>query len=447
MVTKRPNPAPSRPGNKTEERDSKFSDTDLDTARTDIKRAFELCGLADSKGNPICPQCGKGGKSRVKFFRDGGFKCFSAGNCYGRKAGAVDLVMERLGVPFPEAVALLLGRPVKEKTRGAKPMPPPVVIETEANEFRAVVDSAVYDAIASHGSVAAAARYYARFHIDRAAVEEAGTFLIEDIPAMQKALLDQFGRDRLIACGVVIVKDDDKPDFWVVNEQYPVGEPHRHPQGQILGLQFRPSLEQEKRYKAHRAYSNAKNEALAKGETFREPRYEERYVPKFMSLKGGTGTDHLVGCGLPRLAKIRQDHSQTVYIVEGFKDMLAMRTLGFEAYALPGAGTTPPKEALRLLSSFNIALSFDADEGGDVGGARLEAVLARHGILTEGADLPEDAEAWATSWRAFREEHALRCYRKRPPAGMDIADVLADHVKTRPQKGCRCRACQGLAKS
>ena len=214
-MTKRPNPAQVRPGKNIEERDSKFSDVELDSARCDIKRAFEICGLADSAGNPICPQCGKSGKSREKFFRDGGYKCFSAGNCYGRKAGAVDLVMERLGVPFPEAAALLLGRPVKEKTRGAKPLPPPVVIETEANEFRAVVDSAVYDAVASHGSTDAAVRYYARFGIDREAVVESGAFMIENVPAMQKALLDQFGRERLIACGVLIEKTEDRPDFWV----------------------------------------------------------------------------------------------------------------------------------------------------------------------------------------------------------------------------------------
>jgi hypothetical protein len=438
MVTKRPTPAPQRP----DKQEGKFTDFDLDQARVDIKRAFELCGLADKGGNPVCPQCGKTGKSRIKFFQDGGYKCYSAEWCSGRKAGAVDLVMERLGVSFPEAVGLLLGRPVSSKARNAKPLPVPVVIESEANDFKAVVDSTVYEAIASHGSVDAAARYYARFGIDAEAVRESGAFMVEDIQTMQRELLAAFGRERLVVCGVVIPGEDGKDDFWVISERYPVGEPHRHPNGQILGLQFRPSLEQEKRYKAHKAYSAEKQAAQANGETFREPKFEERYVPKFMSLKGGTGSDHLVGCGLPRLNEIRSLPDQTVYIVEGFKDMLAMRTLGFEAYALPGAGTVPPKDAVRLLAAFNLALAFDADEGGDAGGARLEAALAKHGIVSDAVELAADAHTWAPNTKQFRLERSLRLWRKRPPQGMDIADVLRDHVKTKVVSGCTCRACR-----
>jgi hypothetical protein len=36
----------------------------------------------------------------------------------------------------------------------------------------------------------------------------------------------------------------------------------------------------------------------------------------------------------------------------------------------------------------------------------------------------------------------LRLWRKRPPQGMDIADVLRDHVKTKVVSGCTCRACR-----
>jgi|LakMenE18May11ns_1017337.scaffolds.fasta_scaffold00654_2 hypothetical protein len=438
MVTNKHHAADKRP----EIIEGRFTPEEIDAARKDIKRAFEICGLADENGHPVCPTCGKTGQNRVKFYKDGGWHCFSSDSCHGPKSGAVTLVMERRAVDFRDATALLLGRQASLRGKASKSLPPPVVVKTEADEFKAVVDSSVYDRLGELGSQKAAVSYYGRFGIDAEAVLESGAFVVEDFTQMRSVLLSEFGRDRLIACGLLVASDSERGDTWMISERYCVAEPHRHVRGQTLGLQFRMSLEHEKRYKSHRLYVEQKRNAELRGETFREPRWDEKYVPKFMSLKGGSGSDHLVGMGLPRIGEV--DPGGIIYVVEGFKDMLAMRTLGFESYALPGAGTAPPTEPARLLSRHNLALSFDADEGGDKGGESLSRALARHGIVADDVTtLPEDCHPWAEAMLEYRQSRELRCYRKRPPNGMDVADVLAAHLREKKKAGCTCRACTG----
>lgn len=419
--------------------EERFSEAEIDSARRDIKRAFEVCGLADDSGHPVCPNCGKTGPNRVKFYQDGGWHCFSADSCHGKKGGAISLVMERRGLSFKDAASILLGREISERARRTKALPPPVVVKTEAEDFKAAVDSTVYARLAELGSVDDAVLYYERFGIDRASVEESGAFYIKNAQEVQRKLMSEFGRDRLVSCGLMAAGADGREDAWMFSDRYPVAEVHRHVKGHILGMQFRMSQGQEKRYNAHKNYSQSRKAAEARGETHREMRPDEKYVPKFMSLKGGSGSDHLVGMGLPRIGEIKP--GDTIYIVEGFKDMLAMRTLGFESYALPGAGAAPPKEPARVLARFNLALAFDADEGGDKGGEFLSRSLARHGILADDAEIPEDAHPWAEATRDYRAERGLKCYRKRPPAGRDVADVLAEHLATK-SKTCSCRACK-----
>lgn len=422
---------------KTQE--ERFSDSEIESARLEIKRAFEFCGLADPNGYPVCPKCGKTGPNRIKFYPDGGWHCFSLDNCHGNKGGAISLIVDRTGLSFKDAAGVLLGREISEKTRKTKALPAPVVVKTEAEDFKAAVDSLVYARLAELGSVEMAISYYERFGIDREAVVESGAFYIINARDTQTKLLEEFGRDRLIACGLMTQGTEGREDAWMFSDRYPVAEVHRHVKGQILGMQFRMSQAQEKRYLAHKSYSESRKAAEARGETYRAMRQDERYVPKFMSLKGGSGSDHLVGMGLPRIGEIKP--GDTVYVVEGFKDMLAMRTLGFESYALPGAGAAPPKEPARILARFNLALAFDADEGGDKGGEFLSRSLARHGIIADGAELPEDAHPWAEATRDYRAERGLKCYRKRPPSGKDIADVLAEHLASRSST-CNCRACK-----
>jgi len=134
--------------------------------------------------------------------------------------------------------------------------------------------------------------------------------------------------------------------------------------------------------------------------------------------------------------------------------MLAMRTLGFEAYALPGVGIAPPPEAMRALARCNVQLCFDADDGGDTGTDRLASELAKFGIVfnelgsqwlkdspntsaqdllkgyLEQAGVEGNAFDWAMKVMTGRRERGLRCLRKRPPEGMDVTDVLvAKHTK------------------
>lgn len=428
-----------------------FTDQDKDEARTMIVRAFEVCGLGDQNGFPICPLCGKGGKNRLKFHEDGGFKCFSAQQCYGRRGGAIDLVMTRLSLSFPEALGLLLGRPVNVRSQNARPLPPPVVIATEADSFKAIVDSDVYEAIAAAGDHKLVSDYFGRWHITQAAIRDLGFFYVAEMAKLHKHLLATFGRDRLIACGVLMPKTETRGDYFVISDSYPVGEPHKSSDGRIVGLQFRGSLIQEARYKKHRVASAEKRAAEAAGLPARELSAGEMYVPKFMSLKGGTGTEHLVGGNLQRCALL--EAGSTIYVVEGLKDAAALLSRGFEAYGLPGAGTLPPIEAMRILARHNLVLAFDADDGGDFGSENLMKAFARHGIITdeafaqvaegavsEGELLPEDAHEHGQRALQWRTARSLRCYRKRPPSGMDIADTLAEHIATRSSV-CNCPAC------
>jgi hypothetical protein len=438
-------------------RESQFSAEEIAQARAEIKRAFELAGLVSPQGHAVCPKCGKTGRNKVKLYPQGGWHCFSGNWCHGTDNSAVDLLLEQ-GWNFTEAVAGLLGRPVPQRTRNTAPTP---VISAEIDGFKAVCDTEVYDALRAFGDLEAAKKYFARWHISGDAVAELGSTMITNPGKVQAAMLAQFGRERLIASGVLSPGENDRPDYWTVgSEHYPVLEPHRDPHGRTVGLQARPSLKREARYKAHLTYAAAKKEAEARGESFRDPEWNERYVGKFSSLRGGQTGVHLIGGGLPRIAKL--ENGATVYVVEGLKDLLAMRTLGFEAYALPGVGVTPPAVALAQLGRMNLALAFDADEGGDTGTARLTSSLARAGIVSDelmaewrseyqGSDhqvitaglgalgLEGEMLQAAAQTALSRLAAGLRCWRKRPPQGMDVADVL---VSRHAAKGCRCATCR-----
>ena len=102
-----------------------------------------------------------------------------------------------------------------------------------------------------------------------------------------------------------------------------------------------------KLHKKHTAYSAAKKEAEARGETYREPTADERYVGKFSSLRGGQQGKHLVGGGLNRLVNRNRYDG---YIVEGIKDMLAMRNFA-RGLRTACVGVAPPPEAMPSLAA------------------------------------------------------------------------------------------------
>ena len=431
----------------------RFSDQEIATARNNITRAIELRGLVDDEGNAICPECGRSGRGKVRIFPEvGAWHCFSSNWCNSGNGRAIDLLVND-GWPFADAVAALLGRPHGHTVTAKK------LSVVDAGGFAAAVDSDVYERVISLGSEEAAIEFYARWHISADAVRELGTSMIVDIKKMKATLLNEFSLDRLAQCGLVRPSDESRREYWTVNEHYPVLEPHRSPDGRVVGLQARASVQREARYRKHLDYSKARRAAEEAGETFRAPNADERYVGKFSSLRGGQPGLHLVGAGLPRLATLPV--GSTVFIVEGVKDLLAMRSLkgGFEAYALPGVGVTPPPEAMNLLRKFNLRIAFDADAGGDVGAKKLAEHLARAGVIS--VDLGRE---WALSHPGVeplamaqeeletrgldgddlrnvlrvvkrRRELKLRCVRHRPPEGSDAADVLA---REHTMKGCNC---------
>ena len=135
-----------------------------------------------------------------------------------------------------------------------------------------------------------------------------------------------------------------------------------------------------------------------------------RYVTPFLSLKGA-GPSSLVGCGLHMLSKLSAGH--TVYVVEGFKDLLAARTMSAYAYAIPGTGVMPPEEACEVLCRHNVLVTLDGDEAGAKGRAAVLEHLLSKGIQ---ATAKEDM-----------------------PPGMDVTDLL---VQRHAHSGCACATCQ-----
>lgn len=337
---------------------SRISDADKAEARANVAGAFSLAGLVGEKGTAVCPSCATDRPGKVKLFSDGGWHCFRCA----AHGDSIGLLMQH-GWSFPDAVAALCGRPVRNR---------PVTTTTPAKtlvlseSFTATLDVEVYAAVMAAGSVDAAAAYYARFGIAAAAVAEAGAVRVLDPVALERNLRARFGDERLVACGLAVPANDSRPLRILVSRRYPVVEPHRLPDGTVVGMQMRASEEQAEKIAAHKAGDGS-------------------YVPKFLGLRGA-GDRHLVGCGLPRLASLPA--GSTIRVVEGFKDLLAARSLGWEAYALPGAGTTPPPVALEILKRHNVQLCLDGDDAGAAGAERLTKVFTDAGITTRMVKLP-----------------------------------------------------------
>lgn len=364
------------------ERRGRWSDEDVETARHQVARAFSLLGLVEN-GRPTCPSCGTSRKGKVTLREDRGYwKCFKCSEW-----GSPIKLMEASGWKFTDAVGALLGQTVP----GGPTAKLPEV--TTVSSFRSDVDPEVYATVVAAGDPEAAAAYYARWHIAPQAVRQAGAVRITGGQELQKQLAAQYGRARLIRAGLVkpAEETDTGIDTWLLTDRYPVVEVHKDPDGTVVGMQFRPDGEQLRKVEAH-------------------IRDGGPYVPKFLSLRGG-GPDSLVGCGLDLIQAA--EPGQPVYIVEGYKDMLAVMTMGGAAYAIPGAGATIPKVALDVLGRHPLILALDADPAGAAGTERTLKTLTDAGIrqVTVKKDMPE---------------------------GMDPTDVLvARYART----GCQCQEC------
>jgi hypothetical protein len=394
-------------------------------ARRQMPLALALEGFVVD-GRPACPDCHRADVGRNKLFEDGGFKCHGCGFYV---ANAVDLltrsrvrarstnrvigtaesvnagvVKVRIGAErhedhpesavsiegglwsFRDALDALSGGEIRHPD-GAVPEIP--VLEVK-RQFTAVPNPELYRAVLDLGSVEAAQEFYGRWHISPEVVASSRAVRIVDQRRLLRDLSATFGPDELVRAGLAT-----EEGYLLVNQRYPVIEPHLLPDGRVAGMQFRGSEETERLVAAHKAYKVAKESVEARGEKYTGDK--AKHVPKFMSLNGASPASRC-GFNLPEIAAAAKSGShRRVWLVEGFKDVLAGAELGMLCYGLPGAGLLPVRAVCALLSQFDVRVALDGDAAGAAGRERLLKHLARFGIT-------------ATE--------------KAPPVGMDICDVL-----------------------
>lgn len=407
----------------------RYTDDQVELADQQIGIAFAEAGLIAENGELVCPVCHTAGRKKVQIKTSSKtgrayWTCHKCPDSWG--SSAIKLLTQTDdrevsdGRKWRDAVATLLrlsvdgtGTPIARK----KITP----IEAEAS-FAATNDIEVYDRIRDAGSVERAQEYWAQWHIAPETVVEAGSTLIEDAKAVHAQLLEEFGADRLRAAGV-ITSDAKGNDVFLFNDDYNVIEAHMAPSGRIMGMQFRPSGKRMQTVQAHKAWKKRWSGILDEDGNELDPKeawrraYEtdqgvgERipYATPFLSLKGA-GENHLVGCGLRRLTRIHAP--STVYVVEGFKDLLAARTMGVEAYAIPGTGVMPPERSVAILRQHDVVVALDGDEAGARGRQALLEYLTERGVKARTGAAPRD--------------------------GMDVTDTL---VERHAHAGCTCRTC------
>lgn len=419
MTTPPTRPATPRSGEQVSQQrngtaiQGKFTKDDIENVREELEKAFSLGGLIED-GRPVCPDCHAVKKVYLKMSAATGKRYWKCQKCKAR-GDAIEL-LQRSGMTFPEAVRQLIA-PSAETAVPARLKVAP--------SFTATVDREVYRHVVTAGGLDSAADYYGIWHIAPEAVRAAGGRYLENPLQLQQDLLIAYGRDRLISCGVITV-GDDKRDYFLFNASYPMVEPHLDPSGAVVGMQFRPSFSRREQVQAHKEFkrrwsgitdpvtggeldpSDAWQAAYAKDPAAAGQKV--RYVTPFLSLKGA-GPESLVGCGLHLLAKLPP--GQVVYVVEGFKDLLAARTMGANAYAIPGTGVMPGEQAIAVLRNHRVLVTLDGDEAGAKGREAVLAHLLEHGVQARAKD--------------------------DMPPGMDVTDLL---VQRHAHSGCSCTTCQ-----
>lgn len=391
-----------------------ITETDIEEANENLALAFTLLGL-HRDATLVCPECGADKPKKVLFKRSAKsgqlyWKCYPCG----AHSDAIELLKKHQQMDFPTAVNTLLGR------TNAPAVTVVIPAEDVVQTFEAVVDVEIYDAIVEAGSVEAAQKYWATWHINPDVVADSGSRMITDAKALHQMLVNRFGMERLIQAGVVTVTDGNTP-YFLVNDDYPVIEVHESPTGHVVGMQFRPSPRQRVKVEAHKAWKRRWSRAATPGQSANDAwsaayaldpanaGEKAPYVTPFLSLKGA-GPDSLVGCGTLRLHTLPK--GKTVFVVEGFKDLLAARSMGVEAYAIPGTGNMPPVKVCTLLRRHKVMITLDGDAAGEKGRAALLAYFQANGV---NAIVKPDIRA-----------------------GMDVADILVERFA---HKGCTCPTC------
>jgi hypothetical protein len=393
----------------------RFTPEQISQARTQTWRALQLLGLVTSDGSPTCPVCHEPARGKFKVHADGGAKHHSRG-CYLKPGPAIDLLMEhsRTGetsLSFHDAVAALIGAPLSTAAHSILGKVAMTDLPSAPAAFKSVVDLEIYDAVRTSrfASIEGAQKYYSEWHISPEATAEAGAVLITDVAALQRELVAQFGPARLVAAGLVLPPEEGpgkrNTPFWMLNERYSVIEPHLNLRGRTTGMQFRPVGATKAAVASHKTWKAAFTADPATAGT------KVEYTTPFLSLRGA-GTESLIGCGLYRLGALTEPTE--VWVVEGFKDLLAARSMGLEAYAVPGVGARIPAPVLNLFRErgHTLVVCLDGDEAGERGRAAITASLSSQGV---------------------------RCV-SHPglPEGMDVTDVL---VHCYAEAGCTCGTC------
>lgn len=330
---------------------------DIDQALQAIETAFALVGCVN--GNAFtCPVCGESRKGKVVLRPSKRYwKCYVCGVYPDdpRYLNAIDLVKERCNVPFPRAVNILIG-----KHDGPVPRAKLVEILAEAKAddgFRACDEPWVFEMYteilnSKHCSVERAVEYYKDRHISPAAVEMMRFRYITEPDALREELVGRYGEEKLVAAGIAITGEFGTR--LLCGWQYPVIEPAIDHTGLVRNMQFRASMKQREKIRAHK-------------------RGEGPYVPPFMSIKGA-GPKHLIGIGLHLLA---EGPGRLVMIAEGAADAAAGYTLGAGGmYAVPGTNVMPPRGVVQFLEKcgHKIVVALDGDEAG----VKARSVVAEH---------------------------------------------------------------------
>lgn len=398
------------------------SDPDVLATRSEeaTKRALIIAGRA-AEGGVICPGCNKpAGPGKFKVHGDGGWKHFSSDGCHG---DAISVLTGTLDVGFRDAVNALVGKPTSVKIEVPDTLPDLPMFKA----FRAKIDIEVYNGILIYGQktggVAAAQEFYGRWHIAPEVVEASGAVMITDPKHFRENILARFGIERLVACGLFVISNnpklsDDRRQVCLLNEKWPVAEPHRHPlSGDVLNIQFRASHEQYGRYLQHKAG------ALP---------FEGNQ--KFVNLKGAPPAAQ-VGAGLDLIDKL--EPGQEVRVVEGFKDALAARTMGRNAYGIPGVDYRPADKICQLLARHRVVVALDGDEAGQEGALgkfEIDEATGKTRMVKEGL-LPY-----------LQRKGVGNVTPQLLPDGRDVTDLLVEWYATgrAPERGgvpCGCATC------
>ena len=388
----------------------------IDQADSMVIKAFAILGLIEN-GNLVCPNCQTSKNKKVEHkISAKGVNYWSCHKC--GSYGSATKLLRVNGIKLPKAVSMLLD----ENTPTVNNIK---IKDISVNKFKSTVDIEVYKYLLNMGSVKLSIEYYNTWHINAEHVIDSKSVGIDDFALMRSSLLKKFGKERIIASGLLTI-DRNGNDYWLINKDYNIIEPHHDVLGNVVAMQFRPSGTQLIKVQAHKRFklkwsgikdaltgelldpSEAYLRAKERGEVVGD---EVAYVPPFMSIKGAS-SDSLVGCGLLRISQF--DKPADIYVVEGFKDLLAARTLGVEAYAIPGIGSMPNTTICSFFKEkgHNLVVMLDGDEAGALGRESLSKHFDKHNVK-------------------HRVKNDVR-------SGMDVTDIL---VEEHAHSGCKCKTC------